>query len=141
MQSPKGQVRVGLVTDVGKIDDGTFNQYAYKGMMRAAEEFGLETTYIETARPDDGAGNVLTLIEQGYQVIITVGRVPSEMTERIAKDHPDVNFVTIDFAPYPALPNVMGLLFADESLDIREMGRKALDSQPASYRCVSEQEL
>jgi basic membrane protein A len=38
------QVRVGLVTDVGRIDDGTYTQYAYEGMMRAAEEFGLETT-------------------------------------------------------------------------------------------------
>ena len=108
------QVRVGLVTDVGKIDDGTFNQYAYEGMMRAAEEFGLETTYIETARPDDGEGNILTLVEQGYQVIIAVGQVLGEMTERIAKDYPGTNFVTIDFAPYPALPNVMGLLFAED---------------------------
>ncbi|MEE8391016.1 MAG: BMP family ABC transporter substrate-binding protein, partial [Anaerolineae bacterium] len=108
------QVRVGLVTDVGKIDDGTFNQYAYEGMMRAAEEFGLETTYIETTRPDDGAGNILTLVEQEYQVIITVGQALGEMTERIAKDYPGTNFVTIDFAPYPALPNVMGLLFAED---------------------------
>lgn len=108
------QVRVGLVTDVGKIDDGTFNQYAYEGMTRAAEEFGLETTYIETARPDDGADNILTLVEQGYQVIISVGQALGEMTERIAKDYPDIHFVTIDFAPYPVLPNVMGLLFAED---------------------------
>ncbi|MCP4543083.1 MAG: BMP family ABC transporter substrate-binding protein [Chloroflexi bacterium] len=114
MQRAHDKLRVGLVTDVGKIDDGTFNQYAYEGMIRAAEEFDLETTYIETARPDDGSDNVLTLIEQGCQVIITVGQVPSEMTERIAKDHPDVDFITIDFAPYPVLPNVMGLLFAED---------------------------
>jgi simple sugar transport system permease protein len=107
-------VRVGLVTDVGKIDDGTFNQYAYEGMLRAAQEFDLATTYIETARPEDGEGNILMLVEDGYQVIITVGQVLGEATERVAKDYPGTNFITIDFAPYPPLPNVMGLLFAED---------------------------
>ncbi|GAB4531132.1 MAG: hypothetical protein Kow0063_10040 [Anaerolineae bacterium] len=109
-----GQVRVGLVTDVGRIDDGTFNQYAYQGMMRAAEEFGLETTFIETARPEDGQANIMTLVERGYQLIITVGHVLGEIVEKVARDHPETNFVTIDFAPYPPLPNVMGLLFSED---------------------------
>jgi ABC-type uncharacterized transport system permease subunit/basic membrane lipoprotein Med (substrate-binding protein (PBP1-ABC) superfamily) len=114
MPSPKNQVRVGLVSDVGKIDDGTFNQYAYQGMIRAAEEFGLETTYIETARPEDVERNLLTLVEGGYQLIIAVGQVLGETVEQLSKEHPDTNFVTIDFAPYPVLPNVMGLLFAED---------------------------
>ncbi len=108
------KLKVGLITDVGKIDDGTFNQYAYEGMQRAVEEFGLETTYIETARPEDGEGNILRLIEGGCQVVITVGQILGEVTERVAKDYPNTNFVTIDFAPYPILPNVMGLLFAED---------------------------
>lgn len=114
MPSPNNQVRVGLVTDVGKIDDGTFNQYAYAGMMRAADKFGLETTYIETARPEDVEKNLLTLVEGGYQLIIAVGQVLGEAVARLSKEHPDTNFVTIDFAPYPSLPNVMGLLFAED---------------------------
>lgn len=108
------KIRVGLVTDVGKIDDGTFNQYAYEGMKRAAEEFGLETTYIETARPEDGEGNIVMLVEAGYHLIITVGHILGEAVERVAKDYSSANFVTIDFAPYPPLPNVMGLLFAED---------------------------
>jgi ABC-type uncharacterized transport system permease subunit/basic membrane lipoprotein Med (substrate-binding protein (PBP1-ABC) superfamily) len=107
-------LQVGLVTDVGKIDDGTFNQYAYEGMQRAAVEFGLETTYIETARPEDGEGNILMLVEGGCNLVITVGQTLGEATKRIAKDYPKVKFVTIDFAPYPAIPNVMGLLFAED---------------------------
>jgi ABC-type uncharacterized transport system permease subunit/basic membrane lipoprotein Med (substrate-binding protein (PBP1-ABC) superfamily) len=109
-----GQVRVGLVTDVGKIDDGTFTQYAYQGMMRAAEEFGLETTYIEGARPGDEEGNILKLIEAGYQLIITVGARLGDAVERLSKEHPDTNFVTIDYAPYPRVSNVMGLLFSED---------------------------
>ena len=44
-------MKVGLVTDMGKIDDKTFNEHAYKGMMKAAEEFGLKTSFIETRQP------------------------------------------------------------------------------------------
>jgi ABC-type uncharacterized transport system permease subunit/basic membrane lipoprotein Med (substrate-binding protein (PBP1-ABC) superfamily) len=110
-----GGVRVGLVTDAGgKIDDGTYTQYAYEGMKRATEEFGLETTYIETARLEDIEGNILMLVEGGYQLIIAAGRHLGEAVERVAKDYPGTNFATVDFAPYPVLPNVMGLLFAED---------------------------
>ena len=39
MQAAPDKPRVGLVTDMGRIDDGTFNQYTYEGLMRAVEEF------------------------------------------------------------------------------------------------------
>lgn len=111
---PGGRRRVGLVTDVGKITDGTFNQYAYAGMLRAAEESQLECTTIETARPEDGEMNVLMLIEEHCRLIITVGQGLGQVVERLAADHPDVCFVTVDFATYPALPNVTNLLFAED---------------------------
>jgi simple sugar transport system permease protein len=103
-----------LVTDLTKIDDGTFSQYAYEGMMRAAEEFGLETTYIEGQRPGDEEGNLLMLAEGGCQLIIAVGVQLGEAVVRLSKEYLDINFVTIDYAPYPALPNVMGLLFSED---------------------------
>ena len=104
MQSPNtnagsGQLRAGLVTDVTKIDDGTFGQYAYQGMMRAAEEFGLETTYIEGERPGDEESNILMLVEDGCRLIIAVGVRLGDAVERVSQDYPDTNFVTIDYAP------------------------------------------
>jgi ABC-type uncharacterized transport system permease subunit/basic membrane lipoprotein Med (substrate-binding protein (PBP1-ABC) superfamily) len=114
MQSPKGQVRVGLVTEETGIDDGTFNQYAYQGMIRAAEEFGLDTTHVGGERPGDEEGNILKLIEAGYQLIITVGIRLGDTVERLSKKHLDTNFVTIDYAPYPRLSNVMGLVFSED---------------------------
>ena len=119
MQSPNtnaesGQLRVGLVTEESGIEDGTFNQYAYQGMMRAAEEFGLETTHIGGERPGDEEGNILKLIEAGYQLIITVGIRLGDTVVRLSKKHLDTNFVTIDYAPYPRLSNVMGLVFSED---------------------------
>ena len=50
----QGEVtNVCLVTDLGRINDGTFNEFAYEGMLAGAEEGGLETTYIETQQQTD----------------------------------------------------------------------------------------
>jgi len=119
MQSPNthaesGQLRVGLVTEGTGIDDGTFNQYAYQGMMRAAEEFGLETTHLGGERPGDEEDNILKLIEDGCQLIIAVGMRLGDTVVRLSKEHLDTNFVTIDYAPYPRLANVMGLVFSED---------------------------
>lgn len=65
--------RVGLVTDVGKIDDRTFNESAYNGMMRAVNEFKLESAFIETQQPTDYDKNIEQFAAAGYDVIITVG--------------------------------------------------------------------
>src|SRR5262245_44241372 len=40
--------KICLVTDVGKVNDGTFNQFAYEGFTKAAKDFSLESKYIET---------------------------------------------------------------------------------------------
>ena len=64
---------VRLVTDIGKIDDRTFNQYAYEGMQAAAECFGFETDYIETASEADYAKNINTALEDDPDVVITTG--------------------------------------------------------------------
>ncbi len=108
------KIRVGLVTDVGRIDDGTFNQYAYEGMTRAVEELGLESTYIETKRQRDGQNNIEKLIANGYNLIITIGAILGEVTEKVANQNPDVKFITVDYAPHPTKENIMAVVFAED---------------------------
>ncbi|MGQ9500730.1 MAG: BMP family ABC transporter substrate-binding protein [Anaerolineae bacterium] len=107
-------MRVGLVTDVGRVDDGTFNQYAHEGIQRAVAELGLEYTYIETVRPEDHEVNLLILIEEQCTLIITVGSGLGEVVKRVAKEHPHVAFVTVDFIVQPPLPNVLSVVFAED---------------------------
>ena len=54
--------QVGLVTDIGKVDDRTFNEFAYQGMMRAVKEFGLKSAFIETQQPTDYEKNIEQLL-------------------------------------------------------------------------------
>ena len=111
---PEEKPKVGLVTDVGRIDDGTFNQYAYQGLERAVKEFNLTSTYIETAHQDDGEGNILMLIEDHCQIIIVVGQGLAEVIERVAVAYPQVRFITVDFSLFKTLPNVTSLVFAED---------------------------
>jgi basic membrane lipoprotein Med (substrate-binding protein (PBP1-ABC) superfamily) len=106
--------RVGLVTDVGKVDDGTFNEFAYKGMMRAVEAFNLQSAFIETQQPTDYEKNIERLVAAGYEMIITVGFMLGDATKKMAQQYPQVRFAIVDFAYDPPLANVIGLVFAEE---------------------------
>jgi basic membrane protein A and related proteins len=106
--------RVGLVTDVGKVDDGTFNEFAYKGMMRAVEAFNLQSAFIETQQPTDYEKNIEQLAAAGHDMIITVGFMLGDATRKMAQKYPQVRFAIVDFAYDPPLDNVIGLVFAEE---------------------------
>jgi basic membrane protein A len=106
--------QVGLVTDVGKVDDRTFNESAYKGMMRAAKELGIKSAFIETQQPTDYDKNIEQFAASGYDMIITVGFMLGDATKRMAQKYPNVRFAIVDFAYDPPLDNVAGLVFAEE---------------------------
>jgi basic membrane lipoprotein Med (substrate-binding protein (PBP1-ABC) superfamily) len=105
-----------LVTDVGRVNDGTFNQFAYEGMLRAAEDFDLETTFIETQAQTDYEANLDTCIQEGYDAIITVGFLINDATAVAAGENPDVFFIGIDQGnPDPEnLPNFIGIAFRED---------------------------
>ena len=95
---------VRLVTDIGKVDDGTFNEYAYDGLTAAEECFGFESSFIETASEADYEKNINTALEGDPDVIITVGFLLTDATQAAAEANPDTNFIGVDqFHPeYPA---------------------------------------
>jgi len=105
---------VRLVTDIGKIDDGTFNQYAYDGLKAAQDCFGFETSYIETAAQTDYAKNINTALEGDPNIVVTVGFLITDATEAAAKANPDVSFIGVDqfLAEYPA--NMTGIQYNED---------------------------
>jgi len=111
--APK-KFKVGLVTDVGKVNDGTFNEFAYKGMMQAVNEFKLDSAFIETLSPTDYEKNITQFAEEKYDMIITVGFMLGDGTAAMAKKYPNIKFAIVDFAYDPVIPNVMGLVFSED---------------------------
>ncbi len=103
-----------LVTDVGRVNDGTFNQFAYKGMVDAVEDFDLDSTYIETTGQVDYATNIQTCVDSGYGAIITVGFLIQDTTLAAAQANPEVYFIGVDHFYGDAPPNLVGVQFRED---------------------------
>lgn len=105
---------VRLITDIGKVDDRTFNQFAYEGMQAAADCFGFDTSFIETASEADYATNIATSLEGSPDAIVTVGFLLATDTLAAAEANPDVNFIGVDqFQPeFP--DNYVGVQFRED---------------------------
>ncbi|WP_438016276.1 BMP family ABC transporter substrate-binding protein [Sorangium sp. So ce315] len=107
---------VGLVTDMGKIDDKSFNQSAWEALQRAQKELGATTQYIETTDPKDYPKNIGTFADEKYDVIVTSGFGLTEATHAAAAQFAATKFIGIDQfqAPGAEKPNVVGLIFPED---------------------------
>jgi basic membrane protein A and related proteins len=105
---------VGMVTDVGKVDDKSFNQSAYDGVKQSGKDLGAQFDYIETTDSKDYATNIKTFVDQKYDVIVTVGFALGEATAKAATDNPKTSFIGVDQFQGKALPNLTGLIFNED---------------------------
>jgi basic membrane protein A len=106
---------VGLVTDVGEIDDKSFNQSAWEGVEQAAAELGAFTKYVETKDAKDYASNIALFADKGYDVIVTVGFAMGDATLAAAAEYPEVDFIGVDQGQWGGeVANVAGLIFPED---------------------------
>jgi basic membrane protein A len=113
------QLRVGLITDLGQLDDNGFNELAYNGLKRAEKELGVKGRVIESASAADYIPNMTSLARSGYDLIIGVGFAQGDAIGKVAQKFPKVRFAIIDVdqAFVPGKPaNVQGLLFREEEV-------------------------
>jgi len=103
--------KVGMVSDVGGIDDASFNQNTWEGLQKAAADFGVEAKFIESQAQADYEKNITEFAEQAYDMIITVGFLLGDATGKMAAQYPDVNFAIVDYAYDPPIPNTQGIVF------------------------------
>ncbi|MFC1960057.1 ABC transporter substrate-binding protein [Chloroflexota bacterium] len=107
-------LRIGLVTDVGEVDDKSFNQSAWEGVQAAAEMTGGEAQYIETQDTTDYATNIAEFADNEFDIIVTVGFALGEATIEAAGEYPDIHFIGVDQFQGEALSNVTGLVFNED---------------------------
>lgn len=110
----EGTFCVGVVTDVGEIDDKSFNQSAWEGALQAQEAHGIHVDYIETSDAKDYNANIDLFAQNGYDVIVTVGFALGEATLSAAEQYPDVDFIGVDQFQGEAVDNVAGLIFNED---------------------------
>ena len=108
--------KIGLVTDVGEVDDKSFNQSAWEGAQAGARAVGGEANYIETKDAKDYLDNIAEFAEDDYDVIVTVGFALGAATLEAAQKYPDIKFIGVDQFQVPGeeLDNVVGLIFHED---------------------------
>jgi basic membrane protein A len=108
------KLKIGLVTDVGKIDDKSFNQSAWEGVQQTKKDLGAEVKFVETTDPKDYAKNIEQFATAKYNVIVTVGFGLGEATVAAAKKYPNIKFIGVDQFQAETLPNLSGLIFDED---------------------------
>lgn len=91
--------KIGLVTDVGALDDKNFNQYSWEGAQDGATKIGgVPKAAISTVSADIGK-NIQAFVDQRYEIIVTVGFAAGTDTLKAVKANPGIKFIGVDQAP------------------------------------------
>jgi basic membrane protein A len=112
----QGSIRIGLVSDVGRFNDRSFNQSALEGLKRAQRQLGVRGRPVESRQTSDYVPNLASLARQGYNLSISVGFLLADSTNTVSKRFKSTNFAIIDYSvkapPFKSNKNVQGLTFA-----------------------------
>jgi basic membrane protein A and related proteins len=133
-------IKVGLITDLGQLNDNGFNEGAYNGLKQAESELGVKGRVVESASAADYVPNMSTLAKQGYDLIIGVGFAQGDAIATVAKKYPNTKFaiVDVDQASLKGKPaNVVGLLFREEQVGYLTGYLGALEAKRAGANRIS----
>ncbi len=115
------ELRVGMVTDAGTIDDKSFNQGTWEGVQLAARDFGLETRYLQPGGTTeaDYITEIGNLVDAGFLFVVCPGFKFETAIYDVQTRYPNAQFVLIDGYPHagdwtPVVnDNVVSIFFAE----------------------------
>jgi len=111
------QAHIGLVFDLGGRGDKSFNDAAYRGLLRASEELPVAVEYLEPGEGADRESAIRLLASRGFDLVIGVGIMFTDDVLLVARDYPSVTFACVDMIVGPEAqlpPNVVALKFREE---------------------------
>jgi basic membrane protein A len=110
-------IKAGVVTDIGGLNDRSFNMLANRGRKQAQAELGTETRVLLSDSNADYVPNLTTLAQQRFDLTVAVGALMADATNTVATQLPDSNFAIVDFSATGLKDkpkNVEGLLFREQ---------------------------
>lgn len=102
------------VTDTGEIDDNSFYQTAWKGVVDAQAQLGVEARFLESQAETDYEANIISLLGGQCDVIVTVGLLLGDATATAANANSVQKFSIVDYAYDPTILNVLGLAYGTD---------------------------
>ena len=125
---------VGLVTDTGGIDDQSFNQGTWEGILEFADEYGSETNYLQSEADADYIPNLSSFADQGVDLIVAPGFLFEDAIGQVADNFPNQNFLLIDAVVQK--DNIVSAVFAEEQGSFLVGVAAALTAQEAGEDTV-----
>lgn len=109
--------KVGLVTDIGGLNDHGFNHLSYEGLLQAESQLGVKGKVLQSTSGADYVPNLSSLAAAGNKLVIAVGYLMAAPLEQVAKQYPNTHFAIID-SPGATAPdtakNIEGIDFAEQ---------------------------
>jgi len=109
--------KVGLVTDIGGLNDHGFNHLSYEGLLQAESQLGVKGTVLQSNSGADYVPNLTRLAASGNKLVIAVGFLMAQPLQTVATKYPNVHFAIID-SPGATAPdtakNIEGIDFAEQ---------------------------
>lgn len=103
--------KIGMVTDVGGVNDKSFNQSAWEGLKKVTAETSAETKYLESKGDADMEPNLNSFVKEGYSLTWGIGFLFFDAMTKVAAENPDAKLAVIDSVV--EAPNVASVTFAE----------------------------
>jgi basic membrane protein A and related proteins len=132
--------KVGVVTDIGGLNDHGFNHLAYEGLLRAEQQLHIKGRVLTSSSGADYTPNLTTLAQQGYNLVIPVGFLMADATDAVAKQFPKVHFAMVDSdatAEKGDPKNIEGLLFEEQQAGYLAGYLAGLYAKEHGYKTIS----
>ncbi|MEO6207115.1 MAG: BMP family ABC transporter substrate-binding protein [Candidatus Limnocylindrales bacterium] len=95
--APQSDLKIGLVTDVGTLDDKNFNQYSWEGAQAGADAIAAPAPQSAVSKVSANiATNIQAFVDAEYDIIVTVGFAAGADTIKAAKANPTIKFIGVD---------------------------------------------
>ncbi len=104
-------VHVHMVTDVGGVNDQSFNQSAWEGLQKAEKDLGIKVSYKESKQNADYMPNMESALDEDVDLIWGIGFMMADAILEEAQNNPDQNYAIIDNAYEDTPPNLVGVVF------------------------------
>ncbi|MBF9016063.1 MULTISPECIES: BMP family protein [unclassified Oceanispirochaeta] len=105
---------VTMVTDVGGVNDQSFNQSAWEGLQRAKKDLGIDVSYKESKQNADYMPNMESALDEDIDLIWGIGFMMADAILEAAQNNPDQKYAIIDSAFEDTPSNLVGVVFEAE---------------------------
>jgi len=92
-------ISIGLVTDIGGLNDRSFNHLAFVGLQKAASQLGIKPDVLQSSSASDYIPNLQHAAQSGDKLVIAVGFLMESAVEKVAAAYPNTQFAIIDSGP------------------------------------------